>query len=122
LVDDLDGSTENVAPVQFSLDGCHMEIDLSDVHAARLRAVLCEYVRGGARWVGGRRLRPQHAAAVEPVSTRPRKGSHAKASAKRDPIPEPAQMRTWAAEQGLPVSDRGRIPDAIKMRFREAHS
>jgi len=37
LVDDLDGSTEDVETVRISLDGTDFEIDLSAANAARLR-------------------------------------------------------------------------------------
>src|SRR4051794_16974429 len=44
LVDDLDGSTEDVENVRISLDGANFEIDLSAANAARLRENLARYV------------------------------------------------------------------------------
>lgn len=44
MVDDLDGSTEDVENVQFSLDGHNFEIDLSAENAARLREKLQRFL------------------------------------------------------------------------------
>src|SRR6476661_6495740 len=49
LVDDLDGSTEDVENVRISLDGTNFEIDLSAANAARLREKLAKYVDHGTR-------------------------------------------------------------------------
>ena len=49
LVDDLDGSTEDVENVRLSLDGTDFEIDLSAANAARLREKLAKYVEHGTR-------------------------------------------------------------------------
>ena len=49
LVDDLDGSTEDVENVRISLDGTDFEIDLSAANAARLREKLARYVDHGTR-------------------------------------------------------------------------
>lgn len=35
--------------------------------------------------------------------------------------PTPAQVRGWAAEQGLEVSARGRVPAAVRQAYRAAH-
>ena len=44
LVDDLDGSEENVNSVSFSLDKTNYEIDLSAANEARLRDKLAKFV------------------------------------------------------------------------------
>ena len=49
LVDDIDGSTEDVENVRLSLDGTKFEIDLSAVNAARLREKLAKFVEHGTR-------------------------------------------------------------------------
>jgi hypothetical protein len=42
-----------------------------------------------------------------------------------DPLPprapSAADVRAWAAEQGLRVSDRGKIPAALRRAYDEAH-
>jgi len=58
LVDDLDGSTEDVENVLISLDGANFEIDLSTANATRLREKLAKYVDNGTR-VTPRRRRAQ---------------------------------------------------------------
>jgi hypothetical protein len=35
--------------------------------------------------------------------------------------PTPAQLRRWALEQGLPVSDRGRVPADVLAAYEAAH-
>jgi len=62
LVDDLDGSTEDVENVRISLDGANFEIDLSAANAVRLR-------EKPARYVGPRH--PRHAAEDPSVTAGP---------------------------------------------------
>ena len=55
LVDDLDGSTEDVENVQISLDGTNFEIDLSAANAARVRDRLagrCMLLTGASGFLG----------------------------------------------------------------------
>ena len=86
LVDDVDGSEANQT-VTFALDGVSYEIDLNDEHAAALRESLEEWI-GKARRTGGRRS----------------------SGRRRSSGPSDTQkIREWAREQGLEVSDRGRV-------------
>ena len=48
LVDDLNGSTEDVSTVQFSLDKTNYEIDLDATNQARLRDKLAKYLIAAA--------------------------------------------------------------------------
>ena len=70
FIDDIDGS-EAEGTVGFGLDGAHYEIDLSQVHARELRAILARYAGAGRKVTGttgrparpagqGRRGRPEH--------------------------------------------------------------
>lgn len=106
LVDDLDGSQDDVHTVRFSLDGTDFEIDLNAGNEARLRDKLARFVenatpvrapRGRAR-TGGRVSRPP---ASDPDQTR--------------------AIRAWAAANGYAVSTRGRIPRAVQDAFAAAH-
>jgi len=36
--------------------------------------------------------------------------------------PRPAAVRAWAREQGIVVSDRGRVPGDVARRYEEAHA
>ncbi len=103
LQDDLDGGKADET-VSFSLDGVAYEIDLSAKNAGKLRDQLAGYV-GAARRTGGRSVRGRGRPAARsggPAST--------------------ADVRAWAREQGLDVSERGRIPAAIAEQYEKAHN
>ena len=96
LVDDVDGS-EATTTVTFGLDGVVYEIDLNDAHSEELRAALNPWVQGGKR-VGGRAKR----------STSTARGDAQK-------------IRRWAAENGIEVSERGRIPREVRDAYEKAN-
>lgn len=103
LVDDLDGGKADET-VQFALDGKHYEIDLSDDNAAALRDALAAYVASARRPGGNTRTR---AAA-----------SSGRAGIDRE---QNQAIRDWAREQGMKVSDRGRIPTEVTDAYNTAH-
>jgi hypothetical protein len=106
LVDDLDGSEENVNSVSFSLDKANYEIDLSAANEARLRDKLAKFVAAATP------LHPQRAVrrgAVKAVKAAPVGREQTQA------------IREWARSNGHEVSDRGRISAAIQKAFDEAH-
>jgi hypothetical protein len=103
LVDDLDGGNADET-VTFSLDGVEFEIDLSADNAARLRDALAEYV-GHARRVGGRK---QRGAGIQKPAGNGK--------------PDTQAVREWARSQGETVAERGRVPQALVIRFQEAHA
>ena len=105
LVDDLDGGKADET-VTFALDGVEFEIDLSADNAARLRDAFAEFV-GHARRTGGRK---QRGAAVVVKST----NGNGK--------PDTQAVREWARSQGETVAERGRVPQALVIRFQEAHN
>ncbi|NED94847.1 Lsr2 family protein [Phytoactinopolyspora alkaliphila] len=98
LLDDLDGG-EADETVSFGLDGNTYEIDLSKKNAAKLRETLTPFVES-ARKAGNRRVRGRGRA---PASGRNSTDTSA--------------VREWAREQGLKVSDRGRIPADILEKY-----
>jgi hypothetical protein len=102
LVDDLDGG-EADETVTFALDGVEFVIDLSEENAARLRDTLAEFV-GHARRTGGRKQRGK----VAPAATNGK--------------PDTQAVREWARSQGEEVAERGRVPQALLIKFQEAHS
>lgn len=95
LEDDLDGSPAEET-LQFSMSGVDYEIDLSADNAARLRGQLAPFVEHARAAGAGHRRR----------SSRP-------ASSRR----QSAAIRAWAKQEGIQLSDRGRIPDLIVAQY-----
>jgi hypothetical protein len=94
LVDDIDGG-EASQTVSLSIDNQAYEIDLSDAHAAELRA------------------------AIAPWTSKARK-----ASARRSPrskSEDVAKIRSWARANGFDVSQRGRISSKVRDAYQAAH-
>ena len=104
LVDDLDGSTEDVENVRISLDGANFEIDLSAATATRLREKLAKFVEHGTRAAPQKTRRSQRV--VKPPVSR------------RDQV---QAVRDWARQNGYEVSARGRISKNIQDAFAAAH-
>lgn len=107
LVDDLDGESEAVETVLFGLDGTTYEIDLSAEHAAELREFLTPFA-GAARRAGrgGK-------ASVVPG---PRRGRAGKSG------PDPKAVRAWARENGIEVTDRGRMAADVIAQYEAANA
>ncbi len=94
LVDDLDGS-EADEQVEFAVDGKTYEIDLSTANSARLREALAPFI-SAARRSGGRR-----GSGTATIS---------RSSADRE---QNQAIREWAQQQGMKISERGRIPSNV---------
>lgn len=101
LVDDLDGSAAE-AQIEFSLDGRAYEIDLSAANLTRLRDTLAPYVSAARRVGGGRRGGS---------------GSTRSAGARE----QNQAIREWAQQQGMRISERGRIPSNVLEAYRASH-
>jgi hypothetical protein len=97
-VDDIDGS-EAEGTVRFGLGGAEYEIDLNKKHADQFAKVLSPFIA---------------AARKVPSSRRAARGSR---TARHDQ----SDVRAWARENGLKVSDRGRIPADVLARYQAAH-
>jgi Spy/CpxP family protein refolding chaperone len=100
ITDDLDGS-EGAETVTFGVDSATYEIDLGERNRAKLAAAMARYI-GAARKVSLRR---------------PRTGASRQTAARVDR----AEIRAWAKEQGLQVSERGRISAEIMQQYEAAH-
>ena len=100
VTDDLDGS-EGAETVAFGLDGVTYEIDLAGKNRAKLEKAIAPYI-GAARRVS--RRRPRAASTRQPGGRVDR-----------------AAVRVWAKEQGLKVSERGRISADLMERYEAAH-
>jgi hypothetical protein len=101
LSDDLDGS-EAVETVTFALDGRSYEIDLNEKNAGKLRKILAPYADAGRRQGGGRRGPKRIAVGSD--------------------RPNPVEVRTWAAAQGIEVAQRGRVPAEVIEKYQAANS
>ena len=105
LEDDIDGGAASET-VRFGVDGGQYEIDLSSENATKLREALRPYVSAGRRATSGKTTRSSG------TTTRPSRSGN----------PETPKIRAWAKEQGLQVSDRGRIHQDIQDKYYAAHS
>lgn len=105
LVDDIDGTLLEVGEgetVHFSVNGVAYEIDLTNAHAEELREALAPYIAAGRRTAasGSRTSAPRKRAARNSDSS---------------------AIRAWAKEQGLEVSERGRISAEVLEAYNAAH-
>lgn len=107
LVDDLDGSSDDVRTVRFALAGEHYEIDLNPANTKRLRAILNTYVCVA---------RPVTDPAPKRRRARPAKGSvrRAQGSANND-------IRDWARQAGYSVADRGKLSAGVLRAYAASH-
>lgn len=101
-IDDIDGSTEDVSTVRFSLGKDSWEIDLSRNNRERLDDVLTEYIA--------------HARRVRRAPKRATNGRSNDGATRRKVI------RQWATDQGHDVSPSGKIPDDIVAAYEAATS
>ncbi len=104
LVDDLDGSTEDVANIRISLDGANFEIDLSAANVTRLRE---SWPNTWSTAPGSRRSGP--ADPGESSSLQPRGETRSRRSG------------TGPGRTGTRCRPRGRIPRSIQDAFAAAH-
>jgi hypothetical protein len=95
LEDDLDGGPA-VETVRFSVGGTEYEIDLNKKNAAAFRRKLAPFVEHARRAGRGQRRRAGRSAAGRERS---------------------AAIRAWAAERGIAVSARGRIPAGVVAQY-----
>lgn len=100
MVDDIDGSTEDVVTCAFGLGDSHFEIDLSAAHREELENALDKFI-AASRPVGGAK-RTSH--------RRPAK--QARTDRNQTPV-----IRQWAKDNGFEVSERGRIPTSVLDAF-----
>lgn len=100
ISDDLDGA-EGAETVSFGFDGVSYEIDLAEKNRAKLEKAFAPYVEHGRR-VNQRRTRRPAVSAARALG-----GSSA--------------VRTWAKEQGLKVSERGRISSEVMEKYEASH-
>jgi hypothetical protein len=98
LEDDLDGGPADET-VRFGLGGSEYEIDLSKKNATAFRRQLAPFIDHARKAGRGPRRRPGRGA-----SSRERSGD----------------IRAWAKDRGIAVSDRGRIPASVVEQYEAA--
>jgi hypothetical protein len=98
LEDDLDGGPADET-VRFAIGGAHYEIDLSTSNAAAFRRQLAPFIDHARKTGRGPRRRTGR-----PASSRERSGD----------------IRAWAKQAGIAVSERGRIPASVIDQYEAA--
>jgi nucleoid-associated protein Lsr2 len=98
LEDDLDGGPARET-VRFGIDGSEYEIDLNKKNARAFRRQLAPFIEHARRAGRGQRRRP-----VRTSSSRGRSGG----------------IRAWAKDQGIAISERGRIPASVVEQYEAA--
>lgn len=112
LVDDIDGTTEDVTTVPFSVDEHKYLIDLTPDNRVRLYEVLEPFMEAG-------RLQASNGHGKTPKATH-RAGKGKRKPQASDPI-QLAAIRDWARANNHHVSDRGRVPGPVMEAFEAAH-
>jgi Lsr2 len=100
LEDDLTGGPADET-VEFGVGGRYYELDLSARHAADFRHLLAPFVEH-ARPLGGHRSR-----------------TPARTAASRE---RSREIRAWAEQQGIDISERGRLPGNVIEQYSIVHS
>lgn len=90
LLDDLDGGKAD-RTIKFSVDGTDHEIDLNHANSERLTQALKPFIE---------------------------KARKLKLSTRISSSGDTAQIRPWAREQGIAISDRGRIRAEVRELYR----
>lgn len=97
LIDDIDGSHNNVSTVVFGINGKNYSIDLNPEHTRQLEEAFAYWI-GHARKIKGDKKSQRPAASSE----------HSRA------------IRQWANDNGYQISERGAIPTRIKDAYAAA--
>jgi hypothetical protein len=97
-VDDIDGSDAE-GTVRFALGGTDYEIDLSKKHADEFAKAIGPFIEAARKVTSPRRA----------------------ARGPRAPRHDQSDVRAWARDQGIKVSNRGRIPADVLARYNAAH-
>ncbi|MFI5719438.1 Lsr2 family protein [Nocardia sp. NPDC051750] len=103
LVDDYDGKSPAEETVTLALDGVTYEIDLSARNAGKLRDIV-EGWAAHARKVGGRATKGKR---LDRATTDSR---------------QTQAIRDWARQNGMDVSNRGRISAEVTEAYKKAHN
>lgn len=109
LVCDLDGVADGtVTTFRFGVDGKEYEMDLCGLDLEKAEGVFGQYT-GAARTAGFS------------FTKAPGGRGNGRKPARVRNDDRNAKVRSWAKEQGMEVSDRGRIPAGIVAKYDAAH-
>jgi Lsr2 len=100
LQDDLDGGPADET-IRFAIDGNGYEIDLRTSHADAFRTQLAPYIQHARRAGRSQPRQPGRAA---------------------DSRQHTGDIRAWAKDHGIVVSQRGRISASVAEQYRAAHN
>lgn len=100
LEDDVDGGPAE-GTVQFGIGSVSYEIDLSAANERRFRDQLAPFVQHARKISGGQRTRAGRSSADRRAS---------------------AEVRAWAKDQGIEISERGRIPANVTEQYEATRS
>lgn len=100
ITDDLDGSPD-AETVRFGVDGTAYEVDLGASNRIKFEEAIAPYIEHGRRITRGR-ARP----------------AAARSATRRSDL---AAVRAWAKEQGLHVSERGRVSAEVLNQYEASH-
>lgn len=108
LIDDISGEIieSGGETIRFTVNDASYSIDLGPENAAAFRTALAPYL-AVAESLGGTRRGAD-------LSTH-------RATARTDPA-QLSAIRSWARSAGYEISDRGRIPAAVREAYEAAHS
>jgi nucleoid-associated protein Lsr2 len=98
LEDDLDGGPA-AETLRFAFGGTEYEIDLSKKNARAFRKQLAPFIEHARKAGRGQRRQPGRTQSGRQRST---------------------EIRAWAKEQGITVSERGRIPAGVVEQYETA--
>jgi len=102
ITDDLDGS-KNAEEVSFSFRGTDYTVDLGKKNLAALEKALKPYIEAASK-----------------VSRGPARKRRSTITA--DSGRNLTSIREWAKDSGIAVSERGRIPKAVREQYDAAHN
>lgn len=94
----------------IAIDGDKVALDVCDQHLREIRAKVKPWLTRAARGTATPTKTRRAVRATKATKSRP----------KRDP--EAPLIRAWAAENGLDMPARGRIPTAVKQAYKQAHT
>lgn len=97
LADDIDGS-EAAETVTFAVRGVHYELDLSEENTSNFDKALAPFVAHARRVPMARRSARRHGGTPEGI--------------------DPKHVRVWAAQRGIDLGMRGRIPYQVVDQYR----
>ena len=124
VTDDIDGSA-GAGPVVFGYQNSSYEIDLTPQNKAKFEEALAPFIQAARRTPGGggrgvKRAKDQQVS-QEAVDTWGSAGAARRATRTTAHRLDRAAIRTWAREQGIAISDRGRLSTEIINKYKAAH-